>query len=78
MTRTTIMLPERLKARAQERARELGVSLGELVRDSLEQRLDVPADRLQDPLFAEAPVYHGPAPKDLSEEHDRYLYGDGG
>lgn len=75
MTWTTIMLPEPLKALAQERARELGVSLGELVRESLERHLDVPGNRLEDPLFADVPVYDGPAPEDLSEEHDRHLYG---
>jgi hypothetical protein len=76
MTRTTIMLPEELKVRAQEKAREVGISLGELLRESLELRLGVPGDRLEDPLFSNVPVYDGPAPEDLSEEHDRYLYGD--
>jgi hypothetical protein len=76
MTRSTIMLPEELKVRAQDKARELGMSFGELLRESLERRLGVPGDRLEDPLFANVPVYDGPAPEDLSEEHDRYLYGD--
>ncbi|MFW6012510.1 MAG: CopG family transcriptional regulator [bacterium] len=78
MTRTTIMLPEDLKLRAQETARRLGVSLGELIRDSLESRLDVTGDRQDDPLFRDVPIYDGEVPSDLSEEHDRYLYGEEG
>lgn len=78
MTRTTIMLPEDLKHRAQETARRLGVSLGELIRESLESRLDGRGSRDEDPLFQDIPVYRGEVPDDLSEEHDRYLYGEAG
>lgn len=75
MTRTTVMLPEDLKLRAQERARERGIPFAELVREALEARLGTPAERRDDdPLFAEAPVYDGPAPADLAASHDRYLY----
>jgi len=77
MTRTTIMLPEDLKLRAQETARDLGISLAELIRETLERRLEgVPGD--DDPLFKDVPVYEGPVPADLSEQHDRYLYGERG
>lgn len=78
MTRTTIMLPEDLKLRAQEAARRLGVSLGELIRESLESRLEARGARQDDPLFEDVPVYHGDVPADISEEHDRYLYGEAG
>lgn len=77
MTRTTIMLPEDLKLTAQERARERGISFAEFVRETLEARLGAPSEGPEDdPLFAEPPVYDGPAPADLAAEHDRYLYGD--
>lgn len=76
MTRTTIILPEDLKLAALEQARKRGISFAELVREALEARLGAlsggPED---DPLFAEPPVYDGPAPADLAAEHDRYLYG---
>ncbi len=78
MTRTTIMLPEDLKLRAQETAGRLGISLAELIRETLERRLDARQDWRDDPLFSEVPVYEGPVPPDLSEEHDRYLYGERG
>ncbi len=78
MTRTTIMLPEDLKLRAQEIASRLGISLAELIRETLERRLDARRDWQDDPLFAEVPVFEGPVPPDLSREHDRYLYGERG
>jgi hypothetical protein len=78
MTRTTIMLPEDLKLRAQEIAGRLGISLAELIRDTLERRLDARPDWQDDPLFADVPVYEGAVPQDLSQEHDRYLYGERG
>ncbi|MBI4025436.1 MAG: hypothetical protein HY360_10685 [Verrucomicrobia bacterium] len=33
-------------------------------------------ERSRDPLFADTAVWHGPAPKDSSVNHDKYLYGD--
>lgn len=79
MTRTTIMLPEDLKLRVRERARERGIPFAEFVRRALEARLGTPGDRLEeDPLFAEVPVFDGPAPVDLAAEHDKYLYEDHG
>ena len=32
--------------------------------------------RRDDPLFADSAVWTGPAPRDLSANHDQYLYGD--
>jgi hypothetical protein len=75
MNRTTIVLPEELKLRAQERARRSGISLAEFIRQSLEAQLRSAAGRPQvDPLFADVPIYRGPVPADLSVDHDRYLY----
>lgn len=78
MHRTTIMLPEDLKARAQARAEERGISLGDLVRECLADGLDAPEAerRRSDPLFRPA-VWTGDSPRDLAEDHDRYLYAEG-
>ena len=78
MHRTTIMLPQNLKLRAEQYAREMGISLGELMRESLETMInrsneDRPA---KDPLFTDDAVYIGEAPRDLSVNHDEYLYGE--
>jgi hypothetical protein len=73
MKRTTIMLPDDLRRRAISRARERGVSLGELIRESLDASVPIRYDATQDPLFADV-VFDGPAPRDLSTRHDEYLY----
>ena len=71
------MLPEDLKQKAQRSADSRGISLGELVRECLSYRLDteIESRRRTDPVFS-APAWEGDAPRDLAEEHDRYLYGD--
>lgn len=78
MQRTTIMLPRDLKLRAVESAKAKGVSLGEIIRESLERALlreaEDPSSR--DPLFDRSLVFDGDVPKDLAERHDDYLYGD--
>lgn len=69
------MLPSELRHRAFRRARERRVSLGELIRESLDTSLSKPSrasDR--DPLYVDGAIYKGKAPKDLSAEHDQYLY----
>lgn len=74
MKRTTIMLPEGLRRRALSRAKQKGVSLGELIRDSLDASLPAAGyDAGRDSLFEDA-VYDGPAPNDMAAKHDRYLY----
>lgn len=79
MHRTTIMLPAALRTRALQQAEGLGISLGELIRRSLVLATRHPAAHRkgQDPLFTDARVFRGPAPRDLSRRHDRYLYGEG-
>ena len=78
MKRTTIMLPDDLKMRAHNRARGMGISLGELIRESLEDILGHPDEEklTKDSLFADDALYDGKAPKDLSRNHDQYLYGE--
>ena len=80
MQRTTLMLPPELKTRAQSRARDLGVSFGELVRRALETELSSAPGRTRktDPLFADEAVFSGDAPADLAARHDRYLYDEPG
>jgi hypothetical protein len=70
------MLPGSLKMRAVRRARELGISLGELIRLSLDQALST-ADRQdtkQDPFFADTATFEGEVPPDTAARHDDYLY----
>lgn len=74
MHRTTIMLPLEVHERATRYARAHNMSLGELIRDSLANELADTAANERDPLFADEAVYAGPAPRDLSVAHDRYLY----
>jgi len=72
--RTTIMLPHDLKTRAAMEARRRGVSLGHLIRSSLEAALGRGVE--SDPLFADDAIYKGAAPSDLAVRHDDYLYGE--
>ena len=77
MIRTSIMLPTDLKLQATRRAERLGISLGELIRKSLEYSVKSPGKSgIKDPLFADEAVFSGKAPKDLSKNHDLYLYGE--
>lgn len=76
MKRTTVMLSADLRRRAFVRARERGVSLGALIRESLDAALSTAAPvRAEDSLFADVAVFSGTTPEDLSAAHDRYLYG---
>jgi hypothetical protein len=76
MTRTTIVLPETLKARAMCRARRARMSFGELVRRSLERevRESPEGKRGEDSFWSDASVYKGACPKDYSANVDKYLY----
>ena len=77
MHRTTIMLPADLKAKAQRRAKQMGISLGDLIRQALKEAVKKPGNgKAVDPLFADTAVYEGPGPTDLAINHDEYLYGD--
>lgn len=71
------MLPESLHERALRRAREKGVSLGQLIRDCLTAELL--GERVGsggDSLLHDTAVHRGAAPKDTAGKHDRYLYGE--
>ena len=75
MHRTSLMMPEGLKVRAERKSRQLGLSMGQFVRLSLEDELAKHERRDPDPLFADTVVYRGAAPDTLSREHDAMLYG---
>lgn len=69
------MLPDELRERAQRRGRQLGVSLGQFIRESLRARLSrIDQGAAEDPLFADKAVFEGDAGADLAKNHDRYLY----
>jgi hypothetical protein len=76
MHRTTILLPNDLRSRAHQRAREMGISFGEFVRAAVGKMTLEPRKKgpQRDPLFSDDYVYKGPVPKDLALNHDAYLY----
>lgn len=76
MQRTTIMLPGELRYQAMRLAQRLGVSLGELIRKSLEGVLKNKVLSETDSLLSDQETYQGKAPKDLAKNHDDYLYGE--
>jgi hypothetical protein len=74
MRRTSIMLPLNLKNRARLFASKRGISLGELIRESLEDKLNIDKNiQKSDSFFEDNHFYHGDVPKDLSAKHDEYL-----
>lgn len=76
MHRTTIMLPDDLKAKVVREANSRGVSLGEYVREALVMALtDRDADEADDSLYSDSACFSGKAPKDGAKRHDDYLYG---
>lgn len=74
MRRTSIMLPDDLKKLAEREAHRRGASLGEIIRDALNELLRPKKTRKRDSLFCEDLVFKGPVEKDISLNHDDYLY----
>ena len=75
MERTTILIPADLKVKAEKYARKNGISLGELIRNSLEFRISQKEPGSDDPFFNDRAVYNGRVPLDMAINHDEYLYG---
>ncbi len=77
MFRTTIMLPQELKLKAEEKAHRLRMSLGEYVRKALRDSLfgETKGKTAKDAFLSDRAVYSGRAPKDSAKRHDDYLYG---
>ena len=70
------MLPLVLKTRAKKRAKAMGISFGELVRESLSSCLRKNGGAVKDDVYyADRAVFRGRTPVDLSVRHDDYLYG---
>jgi hypothetical protein len=78
MHRTTILLPEDLRASAEAHARRLGISLGELIRRQLKAvaRTSKAKKRRDDPLFRHYADVQPPSADDIEDgarNHDKYL-----
>jgi hypothetical protein len=73
MHRTTILLPNELRQRADREARSLGISLSELIRRRL--AADENPDKSERPRFFTRQPWTGPGPADTAANHDTYLYG---
>ena len=74
MRRTSIMLPRELKSKAQLLASKKGISLGELIRESLKNCLkEAVKGKVSDSFYDDDQYYKGEVPKDLSSNHDEYL-----
>jgi len=70
------MLPKDLKTKAEEIARRKDISLGEIIREALQERIQKEEVDAGDSFFCDTAVFHGHAPKDSAARHDDYLYGD--
>ena len=75
MTTTRIQLSERLMERAERSAEDKGISVGELIRETLEIRLGEETFPENDSFLSDREVYEGPTPPDLVARFDDYLYG---
>jgi metal-responsive CopG/Arc/MetJ family transcriptional regulator len=76
MERTTIMLPETLRTRIQAAAAKMHISLGEFIRLASEQYISRESRKWKDdPLVSGDYVIDAPAPANVSENIDKYLYG---
>ena len=82
MNRTTIVLPDDIKAAALKRAQAKGVSFGALLREALGKLLQEPSENATQRSRRQAVdamlqfSQHAPAgPADLSERLDDHLYG---
>ncbi len=69
----SISVPADLHVRLTLHAKARGISVNELVRESLERA--VASTRSDDPLFSDSAVYSD-GPTDAATNHDGYLYGD--
>ena len=69
-----ITLPAELKTRAETLARAEGVSLEELIRQSLQDKLVNAPNSQPDPFFDYHETFDGDVPSDLAANHDKYLY----
>ena len=71
MVDLTVRVSDELRDKAVLAARQRGLTLDEFVQLCLSSLVD----RKQDPLFCDSAVFSGDVPSDISQNHDRYLYG---
>lgn len=77
MKRTTIMLPDNLKNQVTQTARNMGISLGQFIREAVEAKLwGSKLPRMDDPLLSDDAHCDTAANQDLAANHDACLYGD--
>jgi len=76
MHRTTILLPQDLRRRAERDARALGISLSELIRRRLSEGLGDDDEDEKAPRFFCRTPWKGAGPSDTAKRHDDYLYGE--
>jgi hypothetical protein len=74
MTRMTVELPTPLKSRISRAARQRRMTVGQFVRQSLENAVAAPARSNKGTMF-DLEVFKGKAPADVSANVDAYLYG---
>ncbi len=74
MKRTTIMLPDQLKSRANQLAHQQGISLGELIRRALTHLCQRKLEQPRNAFFADEHVYEQETPSNLAKNHDDNLY----
>ena len=74
MNRITVALPTSLKFHAKQLARHYHISLAELIRRALRERIsNIDGVNSDDAFFRDKDFYIGPAPRDLALNHDDYL-----
>lgn len=77
MHRTTVLLPEKLKTKANVKANTLGISLGEFIRLSIESSLKSQfSEKKNDPFIQDTNIFTKCSSTDCSINHDDYIYGD--
>ncbi len=69
------MLDPEVKARAEMRAKRLGISLSQLIRKSLETEVSLEPASEADPFWADSEIIEDQGPTDFAVNHDEYLYG---
>lgn len=74
MHRTTVMLSSNLRNRARAFASKMGISVGKLIRESLEEKLHLSRRKKlkADPFFGDVNYFNGSIQTDLSVNHDEF------
>jgi len=77
MSRTSITLPETLRAQLEREARKLNLSVSHFIKTALAKYLkQKKASYKQDSFFSSKILIRDKGPTDTSLKHDQYLYDD--